>query len=70
MSAGYMFYQLKKSHRVRGSQAAKKVKSVFCGGVYVAKNSSRVVQCRRPAWLAKARNAVRISLKKKASPFC
>lgn len=40
MSAGYMFYQLKKgSHRVRGSQAAKKVKSVFCSGVYVAKTT-------------------------------
>ena len=27
---------LKKSHRVHGSQAANQLKSVFCGGVYVA----------------------------------
>ena len=39
----------KKSHRVRGPQAANKLKSVFCGGVYVAKNTLRGVQCRSPA---------------------
>ena len=33
----------KKSHRVRGSGAANKIQSVFCGGVYVAKNSLRGV---------------------------
>ena len=32
---------LKMSHSVRGSQAANKMKSVFCGGVYAAKNSLR-----------------------------
>ena len=32
MSAGYMFYQLKKG------------KSVFCSGVYVAKNTLRKVR--------------------------
>ena len=32
---------LKKSHRVHGSQAANQLKSVFCGGVYVAKNTLR-----------------------------
>ncbi len=30
-----------KSHRVRGLKAAKKLKSVFCGDVYVEKNSAR-----------------------------
>ena len=49
MSAGYMFYQLKKGpHRVRGSQAAKKVKSVFCSGVYVAKNTRRKARSETP----------------------
>ena len=33
----------KMSHRVRGSQAANQMKSVFCGGVYAAKNTLRVV---------------------------
>ena len=32
---------LKKSHRVHGSQAATQLKSVFFGGVYVAKNTLR-----------------------------
>ena len=59
MSAGYMFYQLKKgSHRVRGSQAAKKVKSVFCSGVYVAKNTLR-----------KARSGAKPLYSKRAMPF-
>ena len=30
-----------KSHRVRGLKAANKLKSVFCGDVYVAKNTLR-----------------------------
>ena len=29
------------SHRVRGSEAANKIQSVFCGGVYAAKNTLR-----------------------------
>ena len=32
---------IQQSHRVRGPQAANKLKSVFCGGVYVAKNTLR-----------------------------
>ena len=36
MSAGYMFYQLKK------------VKSVFCSGVYVAKNTLRKARSETP----------------------
>ena len=31
------------SHRVRGSEAANQLKSVFCGGVYAAKNTLRGV---------------------------
>ena len=31
----------KKSHRVRAAHGANKIQSVFCGGVYVAKNTLR-----------------------------
>ena len=46
MSAGYMFYQLKK------------VKSVFCSGVYVAKNTLR-----------KVRSGAKPRYSKRAMPF-
>ena len=36
------------SHRVRGPQAANKIKSIFRGGVYVAKYSLRGAECRSP----------------------
>ena len=39
---------LKKSHRVHGSQAANQLKSVFCGGVYVAKNTLRASGVSQP----------------------
>ena len=54
---------LKKSHRVHGSQAANQLKSVFCGGVYVAKNTLRasgVSQPRRKR-RGKARSAAKLS---------
>ena len=38
-----------KSHRVRAAHGAKKIQSVFCGGVYVAKNTLRGAECRRLA---------------------
>lgn len=38
---GRPFCLLERSHRVRGSEAAKGLKSVFCGGVYVEKNTLR-----------------------------
>lgn len=37
------------SHRVRAAPGANKVKSVFCGGVYVAKYTLRGVKWRRLA---------------------
>ena len=46
-------------HRVRAAHGANKVQSVFRGGVYAAKNTLRGVKCRRPAKLAKARNAAK-----------
>ena len=54
---------LKKSHRVHGSQAANQLKPVFCGGVYVAKNTLRasgVSQPRRKR-RGKARSAAKLS---------
>ena len=50
---------LKKSHRVHGSQAANQLKSVFCGGVYAAKNTLRETQCRSPAASGRARRGVK-----------
>lgn len=37
------------SRRVRAAPGTNKVKSVFCGGVYVAKYTLREVKCRRLA---------------------
>ena len=53
----------KKSHRVRGSQAANQLKSVFCGGVYVAKNTLRASGVSQPRRLrrGKARSAAKLS---------
>ena len=50
---------LKKSHRVHGSQAANQLKSVFCGGVYVAKNTLRVESVFLRARHAKMRGSLR-----------
>ena len=54
---------LKKSHRVHGSQAANQLKSVFCGGVYVAKNTLRASGVWQPRRLGrgKARSAAKLS---------
>ena len=54
---------LKKSHRVHGSQAANQLKSVFCGGVYVAKNTLRASGVSQPRRLrrGKARSATKLS---------
>ena len=58
----------KMSHRVRGSQAANQMKSVFCGGVYAAKNTLRVVECRSHAYgLAKTQRT--FFIKKGRRPF-
>lgn len=46
---------LKKSHRVHGSQAANQLKSIFCGGVYVAKTPCAQAECRSPAACGGAR---------------
>ena len=53
---------LKKSHRVRGSGAANQLKSVFCGGVYVAKNTLRASGVSHPRRLrrGKARSAAKL----------
>ena len=53
------------SHRVRGSQAANKIRSVFCGGVYAAKNTLRVTQCHSPAVGGARRGVQRIPLPQK-----
>ena len=37
--------------------AANKVQSVFCGGVYVAKNTLRGAECRSPAYSGARRGA-------------
>ena len=54
---------LKKSHRVHGSQAANQLKSVFCGGVYVAKPTLRASGVSQPRRLrrGKARSAAKLS---------
>ena len=54
---------LKKSHRVHGSQAANQLKSVFCGGVYVAKSTLRASGVSQPRRLrrGKARSAAKLS---------
>ena len=54
---------LKKSHRVHGSQAANQLKSVFCGGVYAAKNTLRASGVSQPRRLrrCKARSAAKLS---------
>ena len=46
---------LKKSHRVHGSQAANQLKSVFCGGVYVAKNTLRASGVSQPRRLRRGK---------------
>ena len=53
---------LKKSHRVHGSQAANQLKSVFCGGVYVAKNTLRASGVSQPRRLR--RGETRLSAEK------
>ena len=56
--------------RVRGSQAAKKVKFVFCGGVYVAKNTLRVESVFCPPAAGKIRGSERnLVVKKGHRPF-
>jgi hypothetical protein len=53
---------LKKSHRVHGSQAANQLKSVFCGGVYAAKNTLRASGVSQPRLRrGKARSAAKLS---------
>ena len=54
---------LKKSHRVHGSGAANQLKSVFGGGVYVAKNTLRARGVPQPRRLrrGKARSAAKLS---------
>ena len=54
---------LKKSHRVHGSQAANQLKSVFCGGVYVAKNTLRASGVSQPRRVrrGKALSAAKLS---------
>ena len=60
----------KMSHRVRGSQAANQMKSVFCGGVYAAKNTLRVVECRSHAYGVARRETQRtFFIKKGRRPF-
>ena len=54
--AGRSFFRF---HRVCAPPCAKKIQSVFRGGVYAAKNTLRGVKCRWPAKLAKARNAAK-----------
>ena len=44
-----LFQSCQVSHRVRAAHRAKKIQSVFCGGVYAAKNTLRETQCRRLA---------------------
>ena len=59
----------KMSHRVRGSQAANQMKSVFCG-VYAAKNTLRVVECRSRAYGVARRETQRtFFIKKGRRPF-
>ena len=56
--------------RVCGSQAAKKVKFVFCGGVYVAKNTLRVESVFCPPAAGKIRGSERNPVVKKGHrPF-
>lgn len=50
---------LKKSHRVHGSQAANQLKSVFCSGVYVAKNTLRGESVFCPLTAGKTRGSER-----------
>ncbi len=61
----------KMSHRVRGSQAANQMKSVFCGGVYAAaKNTLRVVECRSHAnGVARRETQRTFFIKKGRRPF-
>ena len=58
------------SHRVRGSEAANKIQSVFCGGVYAAKTTLRAAKCRRPAsgWTRRAVQRNPFGLKKDPMP--
>ena len=56
--------------RVCGSQAAKKVKFVFCGGVYVAKNTLRVESVFCPPAAGKIRGSEQNPVVKKGHrPF-
>ena len=60
---------LKKSHRVHGSQAANQLKSVFCGGVYVAKNTLRASGVSQPRRLRRVRCGTLQNPRKMAVPF-
>ena len=60
----------KMSHRVRAAHGAKKIQSVFCGGVYAAKNTLRVVECRSHAnGVARRETQRTFFIKKGRRPF-
>ena len=58
------------SHRVRAAHGTKKIQSVFCGGVYAAKNTLRVVECRSHAnGVARRETQRTFFIKKGRRPF-
>ncbi len=68
-TGGDFFAFSKVSQSSRRRSGAKKMKFVFCGGVYVAKNTLRGAKCRSPAIGGARRGAQREPIPKGLCPL-